>query len=127
MRWAGPMSKDDVVLKALADIRRPAVSEAALWSEALLALGIGLLLALVVAALLRLAIEPRAATETPLAERVSATVLLPVSARLAALARLARESGTAIPDDTRTALYRPTPEAELAGHASRLEAALLSR
>ena len=121
------MSEDNIVLKALADIRRPSVPEGALWSEALFALGIGLLLALAVAALLRLATEPRVPKEVPLAERVSALAALPISVRLAALARLAQESETSIPDDTRAALYRPTPEADLADHASRLEAALLNR
>ena len=118
------MSEDDVVLKALADIRQPPVSEGALWAEALLALAIGLLLALAVAALLRLATEPRTARQKSMSERIAA---LPPTGRLAALAHLARETDTPVPEDIRAALYRPTPEADLARHASRLEAALLSR
>ncbi len=122
-----PMSEDDIVLKALADIRWPPVSESALWSEALLALGLGLVLALAVAALLRLATEPRAPVRVPMGARVADAAGLPLPERLATLAALARDTGITVPDDIRAALYRPAPETELADHASRLETVLLSR
>ncbi len=118
---------DDIVLNALADIRQPSLFGGALWSEALLALGIGMVLALAVAAILRIASEPRAAKQRPIGERIAALADLSLSGRLAALARLAQENGTPLPEDIRTALYRPMPESELAGYVNRLETDLLSR
>ena len=120
----GPMSDDETVLRALADIREPAVPGADLWAEFLLALALGLLLALAVSALLRLVLAPRPTKPRPLSDRIAEAQALPDEARLVALARLARESGTTLPDDLRTALYRPLADAEAVAVAARLEAAL---
>ena len=98
-----------------------------MWAETLMAFGIGAILALAVAALVRFATEPRRGRRRPLADRIAEAKALPRGARLIALARLARETGTPLPEDIRDALYRALPEAEETVLSSRLETALSGR
>ncbi len=117
------MSDDDVVLRSLVDIREPGMAYAVIWGELLLAFGLGLVVALLVAAALSLVLRERKAAGPDLDERLAALRNLPDGARALALARLAREMGYALPDETRMALYRPGGRVD----ADALEAALAAR
>jgi hypothetical protein len=117
------MSDDDVVLRGLVDIREPVMSDGVVWGEFLLAFGLGLVVAMGIAAALSVVTREREAPRPDLAERLEASRALPEDERAIALARLAREAGYPLSDDFRSSLYKPGARVDV----DALEAALAGR
>lgn len=110
------MSEDAAALRGLVDIRFPPLTPAQEGADMLLALGLGILLALLLALIARLVTVPRIRRAKPFSARLAQARHLPERERLLALARLSREAGD-LPDalarDLREALYRPGASLDL--------------
>lgn len=78
------------------------------WQDLLAAFGLGLLLAALAFVLLAPLLKPRPRRES-VAARLARLAALPAEERLLGQLRLAAETGTALPDDLRAALYGPAP------------------
>ncbi len=78
------------------------------WQDLLAAFGLGLVLAALAVALLAPLLRPRPRRES-VATRLDRLGALPPEDRLLGQLRLAAETGTALPEDVRAALYAPIP------------------